>query len=67
MQVGDLIRINSVAVRVYGFTSDCGVIVDRLPSGAQGYPDDYCVLIDGAVHRIGYSIKESAEVINANR
>ena len=66
MQVGDLIRLNSMAVRVYGLRTDCGVIVDRIPSGT-GYPDDYCVLIDGAVHRIGYMMEQSAEVINASR
>jgi hypothetical protein len=66
MQVGDLIRLNSMAVRVCGLRTDCGVIVDRVPSGT-GDPDDYCVLIDGAVHRIGYMMEQSAEVINASR
>ena len=66
MQVGNLIRINSMATRVYGFRSNIGLIVDTVPNGA-GYPPDYEIIIDGETHRVGYSIKDSAEVISESR
>ena len=46
MQVGNLIRINSIACRVYGFRSNVGLIVDTIRTGA-GYPPDYDIIIDG--------------------
>ena len=66
MQVGDLIRINSIACRVYGFRSNVGLIVETIRSGA-GYPPDYEIIIDGRKVLVGYAIQDSAEVINANR
>ena len=66
MKVGDLIRINSLSARVYGFRSNVGLIVGMIPSGA-GYPPDYEIIIDGYQARVGYSIKDCAEVINASR
>ena len=66
MKVGDLIRLSSMAVRVYELRASHGLIVDRIPSGS-GYPDDYQILIDGAIHRMGFAIESSAEVINESR
>lgn len=69
MQVGDLIRINSMACRVYGFRSNIGLIVKTISSGwgGGGFPPDYEILIDGRKVLVGYAIKDSAEVINASR
>ena len=66
MQVGNLIRINSIACRVYGFRSNVGLIVDTIRTGA-GYPPDYDIIIDGGTRRVGYAIKENAELVNASR
>ena len=66
MQVGDLIRMNSLACRVYGFRSNIGLIIAAIPSGA-GYPPDYEIIIDGRKTLVGYAIKDSAKVINESR
>ena len=67
MKVGNLIRINSIACRVYGFRSNIGLIVETISSGRAGYPPDYEILIDGRKVLVGYAIQDSAEVINASR
>ena len=66
MKVGDLIRINSLACRVYGLRSNVGLIVETISSGAD-YPPDYEILIDGRKVLVGYAIQDSAEVINESR
>ena len=66
MQVGNLIRINRLACRVYGFRSNIGLIVATVPS-VVGHPPDYEILIDGRHALVGYAIKDSAEVISARR
>ena len=72
MKVGDLIRINSMACRVYGLRSNIGLIVATIFSGTTtasgaGYPPDYEILIDGRKVLVGYAIQDSAKVINASR
>tara|TARA_R110001583_G_scaffold12612_7_gene55846 strand:- start:15980 stop:16189 length:210 start_codon:yes stop_codon:yes gene_type:complete len=68
MKVGDCIRLSEKAVCVYGFSSDTGLIVDRVPqltySAADGYPDDLLVLINGKVELMGFAIEKECEVIN---
>jgi len=66
MQVGNLIRINSLACRVYGFRSNVGLIVETISNGT-GYPPDYEILIDGRKVLVGYAIQDSAKVINESR
>ena len=66
MKVGDLIRINSLAFRVYGLRSNVGLIVETISSGAD-YPPDYEILVDGRKVLVGYAIQDSAEVINESR
>ena len=71
MKVGDYIRISDQAARVYGFDSNIGLIVDKVPqstySAGQEYPDDYHVLIDGKVVHMGYAIENDCKVINEGR
>ena len=69
MKVGDLIRINSMACRVFGFRSNVGLIVATIFSGtttASGtdYPPDYEILIDGRKVLVGFAIQDSAKVIS---
>ena len=66
MQVGNLIRLNSMACRAYGFRSNIGLIV-AYNTSVEGYPPDYEILIDGRKVLVGYAIKDSAEVINESR
>jgi len=67
MKIGDHIRLSEQAVRVYGFSSDIGLIIDKVPqstySAAQGYPDDYHVLVNGRVELIGFDIEKHCKVI----
>ena len=71
MKPGDQIRISDQAVRVYGFDSNIGLIVDKVPqstySAALEYPDDYHVLVDGVVVHMGYAIENDCEVISESR
>ena len=71
MQVGDLIRLSELAVGVYGFDSDIGLIVAKVPqsihSAAQEYPDDYQILINGKVEIAGFDIEKHCKVINESR
>ena len=71
MNVGDQIRLSKQAVSVYGFDSDIGLIVDKVPqstySAAQGYPDDYHVLVNGRVELMGFDIEKHCKVINESR
>ena len=71
MKVGDQIRLSEQAVSVYGFGSDIGLIIDKVSqstySAAQGYPDDYHVLVNGNVELIGFDIEKHCEVINESR
>ena len=71
MKPGDQIRISDQAVRVYGFDSNIGLIVDKVPqstySAAQEYPDDYHVLINGRVEILGFDMKKHWKVLDENR
>jgi hypothetical protein len=71
MNVGDQIRLSELIVGVYGFDSDIGLIIDKAPqstySEAQGYPDDYHVLVNGRVEIMGFDMEKQCEVINENR
>ena len=73
MQVGDTVRFSKKAVKVYGFGSDIGLIVDTesYPGSwtEDMYPDDYRILINGKVELIGNQIDAEGhvEVINASR
>lgn len=66
MKIGDTVRFSKAAVNVYGFDSDIGLIVDKVPqstySAAQGYPDDYQILINGKVELIGSQIDAEGHV-----
>jgi hypothetical protein len=68
VQVGDLIRINSMACRVYGFRTNVGLIIAEIHNeqhrGCAAFPPDYEILIDGRKVLVGYAIKDSAKVIN---
>jgi hypothetical protein len=66
MKVGDSVRFSKVAVKVYGFDSDVGLVVDTESypgSWTEGmYPDDYRVLINGKVELIGGQIDAEGHV-----
>lgn len=68
INVGDHIRLSEQAVRIYGFDSDIGLIIDRVSqstySAAQGYPDDYHILINGKVELVGFNIEKHCKVIS---
>lgn len=66
MTVGNLIRLNKLACRVYGFRTNVGLIVEVVDSNAH-YPPDYEILIDGRKVLVGYAIVDSVEVLNASR
>ena len=65
--IGDHIRLSKEAVNVYGFGSDIGLIVDRVSqstySEAQGYPDDYYILVNGKLELVGFEIEKHCKVI----
>ena len=71
MKVGDQIRLSKQAVHVYGFGSDIGLIVDKVSqftySAADGYPEDYQMLINGKVELVGFAIEKDCKVINESR
>ena len=74
MKVGDTVRFSKKAVKVYGFDSDIGLIVDtECYSGSwtesHGYPDDYRILINGKIELVGNQIDAEGhiEVLNENR
>ena len=69
--IGEHVRLSEQAVTVYGFDSDIGLIIDRAPqsiyAAAQGYPDDYHVLINGRVEILGFDMKKHWKVLDENR
>ncbi|HIE84740.1 MAG TPA: hypothetical protein EYQ00_13265 [Dehalococcoidia bacterium] len=71
MKVGDQIRLSERAARAYGFNSDTGLIIDKVSqntySAADGYPDDYHILINGKVELVGFAIEKDCKVINESR
>ena len=74
MKVGDTVRFSKKSMKVYGFGSDIGLIVDTesypgSPTEHHGYPDDYRVLINGKVELVGSQIDAEGhvEVINESR
>ena len=68
MKVGDTVRFSKNAVKVYGFGSDIGLIVDT-EGYSGGWPHDYRILINGKVELVGNQIDAEGhvEVINENR
>lgn len=72
MKVGDAVRFSKKAVKVYGFSSDLGLIVDTesYPGAwAKGFPDDYHILINGKIELVGNQIDAEGhvEILNENR
>lgn len=71
MKVGDAVRFSKKAVKVYGFSSDLGLVVDteRYPGAWGGLPDDYHILINGKIELVGNQIDAEGhvEVLNESR
>jgi len=71
MKVGDHVRLSEKAVSVYGFSSNSGLIIDKVSqntySASAGYPDDYHILINGKVELVGFAIEKDCEVIDESR
>lgn len=67
LRTGDHIRLSKQAASVYGFSSDTGLIIDKVPqkihSASEDYPDDYHILIGGKIELVGFSIEKHCKVI----
>ena len=62
MKVGDVIRIPNGAVQAFELDSDIGMVVDLIPL-EDHYPSDWEILVDGALHHMGFQLSET-EVIS---
>lgn len=66
MNIGDIIRLNSGAIGAFDLKSDIGMVVGTIPR-KDNMPDDFEIMVDGDVHRMGSQLRCSAEVLNASR
>lgn len=68
MKVGDTVRFSKKAVKVYGFDSDIGLVVDT-ESYRGSRTVDYRILVNGKVELVGNQIDTEGhvEVINESR
>jgi hypothetical protein len=65
MKVGDTVLFSKKAVKVYGFDSDIGLVVDTESyhgSDLEEYPSLWLVLINGKVELVGSQINAEGHV-----
>jgi hypothetical protein len=63
VKIGDVIRIPPGALRAFKMRSDIGIVVGTL-SRKDDLPDDFEIMVDGLIHRMGSQLQDNAEIIN---
>jgi hypothetical protein len=66
MKIGDMIKIPRGAKSAFNLDDDTGVVVGSV-ARIDHLPDDWLILVDGAIHTMGHQLRDPCPVINASR